>query len=227
MDFGAPHDNAVFLPVDDSQVKILVLFLLRGVKTAVSLDIRDGAGQGKVVFLEVAAIIFDAFDIMGAEFLIHHLGGHTEGSQGIRAHAVHKHAAARPHADHVAFAPAQHVLRCLRRGEQKMDVLAVCILCDKQFPVIRMIRQNVIHRSHPDNRADRRMGPDIFYLFAQAPDFPAVIQTFQILLHGLDHDPLSLSIFISRINCRKDIRKNINNKQFNDPFPCKKFFAGI
>ena len=54
-------------------------------------------------------------------------------------------------------------------------------------PVIRMIGQNIVHGRHPDNGADGWMCSDIGYFFPQTPDFPPVIQTFQILFHCFNH----------------------------------------
>ena len=82
------------------------------------------------------------------------------------------------------------------RGEQEIDILAVLVLGYKQIPIIGMIRQDIVHARHSDDGADRRMGPDIGHLFSQAPDFPSVIQTFQILFYCFYHLHLSFVFFM-------------------------------
>ncbi len=156
-------------------------------KTTVAFYIRNRPGKSQIVLLQVTPVIFNALHVVGAQLFVHNLRSHAESSQGIRAHTVHQHATACPHADHVAFAPAEHILRCFGRSEQKINIFAVLIFRNKQIPKIRMIRQNIIYSGHPDDGADRRMGTDILHPLSETPDFTTVIQTFQILLNCFDH----------------------------------------
>jgi hypothetical protein len=54
-----------------------------------------------------------------------------------------------------------------------------------------MVGQDIVHARHSDDGAHRRVGPDIGYLFSQAPYFPSVIQTFKILFYCFYHPNLS------------------------------------
>jgi len=86
MGFGAPHDDALVVLLDDMDIQIRVGLLMRR-KSPVSLDVGHGAVHGKVFFLNHFQKFDESLMIFRAELLIHLIGGAVHGVHGIHADA--------------------------------------------------------------------------------------------------------------------------------------------